>query len=127
MILGIDLGQKTTGLAISEGELATSHSTITHKSLTEAVSKVILFCDQNQVDTVIIGYVEGKNKIYFEKFREMLENKNSNLKTVMWDETLTTRQAISIMVKLGVPRQKRREKEHEVAASLILQSYLDSK
>lgn len=126
MILGIDLGEKTTGLAISEGQLATAHSTINHKSLTEAVSKVILFCNQNKVDTVVIGFVEGANKSYFEKFRQILKNQVPSLRTVMWDETLSTRQATATMIKLNVPKKMRREKEHEFAASLILQSYLDS-
>ena len=44
----------------------------------------------------------------------------------MWDETLTSGQAQDYMIKLAVPKMKRREKEHEVSASIILQSYLDS-
>jgi len=118
MILGIDLGQRNTGLAISEGELATAHSTITHKSLTEAVSRVVSICDKLSVDKVVVGFVEGKDKIYFEKFASLLKHQLTNLEIVLWDETLTTR--------LNVPKEKRRQKEHEFAASLILQSYLDS-
>ena len=126
MILGIDLGQRNTGLAISEGELATAHSTITHKSLTEAVSRVVSICDKLSVDRVVVGFVEGKDKIYFEKFASLLKHQLTNLEIVLWDETLTTRQATATMIKLNVPKEKRRQKEHEFAASLILQSYLDS-
>lgn len=126
MILGIDLGQITTGLAISEGELASPYSTITHKSLTEAVSKIVAICDQNSIDKIVVGFVEGKDKNYFEKFANLLKHQLAKIEVVLWDETLSTRQARQTMIKLNVPKEKRGEKEHEVAASLILQSYLDS-
>ena len=116
----------SSSLAISEGELATAHSTITHKSLTEAVSRVVSICDKLSVDKVVVGFVEGKDKIYFEKFASLLKHQLTNLEIVLWDETLTTRQATATMIKLNVPKEKRRQKEHEFAASLILQSYLDS-
>lgn len=126
MILGIDLGQKTTGLAISGGNIATPHSTITHASLKEAVAKVAKICTKNEIDTVVVGFVEGKTKNYFEKFAQMLKNQLPQVNIKMHDETLSTRQARETMIKLNVPKLKRAEREHEVAASLVLQSYLDS-
>lgn len=126
MILGVDLGKKTTGIAISEGNLASSLQTITHDSLTEAVAKVVEICNFQSIDKVILGYVEGKDLKYYQKFNQMLKKQLPNIQLVLWDETLTSRQARSTMVKLNIPKTKRAQKEHEVAASLILQSYLDS-
>jgi len=126
MILGVDLGQKTTGLAISEGTLASPYKTITHKSQKEAVEKISAIIKELGADTVVIGAVEGKIKTMFESFAKKLSTINYHLSTILWDETLTSRQARSAMIKLGISRKKRAEKEHEVAAALILQSYLDS-
>lgn len=127
MLLGIDLGEKKTGIAISEGQLASIHSTVTHDSLSEAVSKIISICNLNSIDIIVLGFVEGSNKNYFEKFASILKHKLPNINVVMWDETLSTRQARETMIKLNIPKNKRSEKEHEIAASIILQSYLDSK
>lgn len=125
MIIGIDLGQKTTGIAISETQLATPYRTISHKNSSEALKKIINICAELGADVLVIGFVEGKIKSMFEEFASKLQTARPNLKVVLWDETLTSRQATQSMVKLGIARQRRAKKEHEVAAALILQSYLD--
>ena len=126
MILGIDLGQKTTGMAISEGHFATPYSTIKHQSIKEAVSKISKICDELGVKKLVVGFVEGKIKSYFQKFAKIFEKINPEIEVILWDETMTTRQAQSYMIKLQIPKIKRAKKEHQVAASIILQSYLDS-
>ena len=126
MILGIDLGQRTTGIAISEGSLASPYTTIKHKSINEAVSKVNQICKELNVSTVVLGVVEGKIRSLFENFARKLKIQNSKLTIIFWDETLTSRQARVSMIKLHMPKKKRGAKEHEVAASIILQSYLDN-
>ncbi|MDP2632496.1 MAG: Holliday junction resolvase RuvX [Candidatus Curtissbacteria bacterium] len=127
MILGIDLGEKTTGLAISESQLATPYATIVHKNQNEALAKITKVCNELGVDTVILGFVEGKIKSLFNSFAAKLQSIRPNLKIVLWDETLTSRQATENMIKLGIAKNKRATKQHEAAAAIILQSYLDSK
>lgn len=126
MILGIDLGQKTTGLATSDSKIATPYATIVHKNQSEALAKITKVCDDLGVDTVVLGFVEGKIKSLFDNFAAKLQSVQPNLKIVLWDETLTSRQATETMVKLNVAKAKRAAKQHEVAAAIILQSYLDS-
>ena len=126
MILGIDLGQKTTGIAISEGNLAAPYATIKHQNLGEAVNQIVQICEREVVNKVVIGYVEGKIKKLFEDFASKLNKTKPDLEIVLWDETLTTGQALQTMIKLQLPKMKRAQKEHEYAASLILQNYLDS-
>ena len=126
MILGIDLGQKTTGIAISEGNFASPYTTIKHQTIKEAVSKISKICDELGVKKLVVGFVEGKIKSYFQKFAKIFERINPEIEVILWDETMTTRQARSYMIKLQIPKIKRAEKEHQVAASIILQSYLDS-
>ena len=125
MILGIDLGKKTTGIAISEGQLATPYKTITHKSQKEAVLKIAELCDELGVNKLVVGYVEGKIKSYFDNFVRNFKKEKPKIEVVMVDETLTTRQATETMIKLQLSRKTRQKKEHEMAASQILQSYLN--
>jgi putative Holliday junction resolvase len=127
MILAIDLGEKTTGLAVSDSSIATPYKTITHKNTEEALVKIKSVIEDENADTVVLGFVEGKIKPMFEAFATNLQITMPNIKIVMWDETLTSLQARQTLIKLQVPKLKRAAKEHEVAASLILQSYLDSK
>lgn len=127
VILAVDLGQKTTGLAISHGQLATPYSTITYSSLNLALTKIVDIIELENIDTVILGFVEGKIKPMFERFAQKLKKAKPNLKVILWDETLTSRQATESMVKLGIAKTRRAERRHEVAAALILQSYLDSR
>ena len=125
MILGIDLGKKTTGIAISEGQLATPYKTITHKSQKEAVLKIARMCDELEVEKLVVGFVEGKIKSYFENFAKEFRKKRPAIEVIMVDETLTTRQATETMIKLQLSKKTRQKKEHEMAASQILQSYLN--
>ena len=127
MILGIDLGQKTTGIAISEGLLATPYKTITHKSQKEAVLKIVELCDELEVEKLVVGFVEGKIKSYFENFAKEFRKKRPAIEVIMVDETLTTRQATETMIKLQLSKKTRQKKEHEMAASQILQSYLNQR
>ena len=126
MILGIDLGQKTTGLAISEGNFASPYTTIKHYSINDAAQKVSQITNELNVDTIILGVVEGKIKSLFESFAQKFKAKNPRVNIIFWDETLTSRQAIQTMIKLNIPKIKRAQKQHEVAAAIILQSYIDN-
>lgn len=126
MTIGIDLGKKTTGIAISQNHIASPYKTITHKSQKEALKKISEIIIRENIDTAVIGYVEGKIKKMFENFAKSLSRKHSAVKIVLWDETLTSRHGMESMIKLGIAKKRRKNKEHEFAAGLILQSYLES-
>lgn len=125
MILGIDLGKKTTGIAISSGTYASPYKTITHKTQKEALEKISKIINEEDIETVVLGYVEGKIKSFFENFAKNLRKQNKKIGVTLRDETLTSRQASEYMIKQEVPKTKRAKKEHEVAAAIILQNYLD--
>ena len=126
MYLGIDLGRRKTGLAISEGSIASPYKTIIHESLAQAVEKTVHEIDNLGAEIIVLGYVEGKNKAYFEKFGKLIKSKRPNIKIIMEDETLTTGQARQTMVKLQLPQKKKSKKEDSIAASIILQGYLNA-
>lgn len=125
MILAVDLGKKTTGLAISSGTIATPYKTITHKNINEAVTKISKICQEESVDQLVLGFVEGKIKPYFDDFAIKFKAVKPNITIMLRDETLTSRQATETMVNLGVKKLKRRNREHEFAAAHILESYLN--
>lgn len=126
MFLGIDLGEKTTGLAISEGLIASPYKTIFHKNSKSALKSIISIIYRENIDAVVIGYVEGKINKLFTNFAQNLKVQRPNLEIIMQDETLTSLQSQELQIKLQVPKTKRKEKEHEVAAAIILQSYLNN-
>ena len=126
MVLAVDLGEKTTGIAISDSSLATPLKTVVHKNREEAVVKIAQIIKEENADTLVVGFVEGKIKDLFQEFATKISHVLPGIKIVMWDETLTSLQARETLIKLHVPKFKRAAREHEIAASLILQSYLDS-
>ena len=77
------------------------------------------------MEKLVIGFVEGKIKSYFENFAKEFKKARSAIEVIMIDETLTTRQATETMIKLQLSKKTRQKKEHEMAASQILQSYLN--
>lgn len=125
MIIGVDLGKKTTGLAISSGTIASPLQTVTHNNIDQAIEKISKIAREEQADKIVLGFVEGKIKKYFQEFARRLQLKNPQIEVVLVDETLTSRQATETMININLPKNKRRQKEHEFAACHILESYLN--
>lgn len=125
-LIGIDLGKKSTGIALSEGKFAQPFKTLTHANTKEAVEKVSKLIKDLNAQKVVIGYVEGKIAKLFQSFADRLGEKMPNVEIILHDETLTSRQAQDTMIKLGIGKNRRRMKEHEIAAAIILQSYIES-
>lgn len=125
MILAVDLGKKTTGLAISSGTIAQPHKTITHSNLEEAVEKISNTIDEESAQKLIVGFVEGQIKGYFLEFADRIKSKNPRVEVILRDESLTSNQATVTMLENNIPKHKRRGREHEFAAALLLQGYLD--
>jgi putative holliday junction resolvase len=135
-LIGLDLGSKTVGVAISDpmGMLARTLTTIrfSQYDFESACKLVVELCKQNEVTEVILGLPRHMNGDIGESgqmaldFKEMLLE--SGIKSVtMWDERLTTVAAQRLLISADVSRKKRKEVIDQVAAVGILQSYLDRK
>ena len=134
-ILGIDLGSRTVGMAISDymGIIASPIGTerITENNLQEALECVKIVVKERGVEKIVLGLPknmdgsEGFQSQYCLDFKEMLE-KELKLEVVMLDERLTTRMAHSAMIQADMSRKKRKENVDKIAACIILQSYLDT-
>lgn len=135
-ILGLDLGSKTLGIALSDpsGILATGIETYTfpENNFALPLDYVARFIDNNGVGLVVLGYPKNMDgSIGFqgkvsEDFRDRLREKVS-VPIVLWDERLTSRMVNQVMISANLSRTKRKEHVDRLAATVILQSYLDSR
>jgi putative Holliday junction resolvase len=121
--LGIDFGLRRIGLATSEGDIATPDQIIQVKGFKDAVEKIVGFIKDGNFDKVIIGYPEGKMGKTVMGFVNALKKREIDIEIT--DETLSSQKAVEQMIKLDVPQKKRRFSD-SVAASIILQDYLDT-
>ncbi len=134
--LGLDLGTKTLGLALSDpsGLIASSYKTINfnENDYQYALNELLKVIDEVNAEILVLGLPKNMNgSIGFQAqrsldFKALIESK-LDIKIVMWDERLTSRMAESLMIKADLSRKKRKTKVDKLAATLILQSYLDSR
>lgn len=131
-ILGLDVGQKTIGVAICDplGFTAQGITTIRRKKKDEDIEEVKKICNEYGVETIVVGLPKNMNgSIGFagEKimgFTELLKEK-VDIKIELWDERLTTVAAHRAMLEADLSRGKRKKIVDKIAATYILQGYLD--
>ena len=136
--MGLDVGDKTVGIAVSDelGYTAQGIMTLERVGIRKDTGKIIDMVKEYGCDTVVIGLpknLNGSDSIQTEKvreFRTMLENKMrstgmKDIKIVWQDERLTTVMAERVLIAADVSRFKRKKVIDKQAAVIILQSYLD--
>lgn len=134
--LGLDLGTKTLGLALSDANMiiASTYKTIRfdegmEESTIPELKKII---DEFEVGTLVLGLPKNMNNTIGPRgeaclaFQKKLEDE-LKIKVEMQDERLSTVAAHNYMLEADMSRKKRKEKVDTLAASIILQSYLDKK
>ncbi len=131
--LGLDLGSRTLGCAISDksGIFAHSYKIIRHneeyKRLLKEVKEIV---ELEKIEAIVLGYPKNMdNSISYKaelsiKFKEELE-KTLDLPVFLQDERLTTKEAQDILISNDTSRKKRKKVIDSMAACIILQSYLD--
>ena len=137
--IGLDVGDKTVGVAVSDplGFTAQGIMTLERVGIRKDTGKIIDLIREYECDTVVIGLprrLDGSDSPQTEKvyeFRTMLENKlrssgMQNIRLEWQDERLTTVMAEKVLIEADVSRAKRKKVIDKQAAVLILQSYLDS-
>lgn len=131
-ILGIDYGDARTGLSVSDpsGFLAGSPSVIHEWNYDKLVDKLVDFIGQNKIEEIVLGWPKnmdgtaGPRAEKCEKLAETLRER-TGLPVILWDERRTTVAAHDILHQSGKKMKKHRQTVDAVAASLILQGYLD--
>ena len=131
--LGLDLGTKTLGVAVSDktGLIATSLTILRHDYnfdfLIEELKKII---KEKEIETIVLGLPKNMNNTIGERgemvlsFKEKLEE-SIHLPVILEDERLTTKVAENLLITADVSRKKRKKVIDKMAANVILQSYLD--
>ena len=135
-ILGLDVGSKTVGIAISDlmGWTAQGLDTlrINEEQDDLGIDQLVKIIKDNQVGTVVIGLPKNmNNSIGFRgeasiKYKEKLQESIPSIDIVMWDERLSTMAAERSLLEADVSRQKRKKVIDKMAAVFILKGYLDS-
>ena len=133
-IMGLDLGTKNIGVALSDetGVLARGHETILRISDKLAIEKIREIVDEFKVREIVVGMPIHMNGTVGERGRDSMRfveklKKATGLPVQLWDERLSTKEAEDIMIKASLTRKKRKKIVDRLAAQIILQGYLDSK
>ena len=132
-ILGLDYGSKRIGVAVCDelGMTAQGLATIARKNRRHDLEEIAGFIRTYHVERIVIGYpirLDGTEGIQCEKvgkFASILESTFS-LPVIKWDETLSTKEAEEILIRSNIARNRRKNIVDKLAASLILQGYLDA-
>jgi putative holliday junction resolvase len=131
-IMGLDIGSRTIGVAISDelGITAQGLKTIKRKSMEEDLKELSLIIAQFNINNIVVGLPMNMNGTIGPQaeavFQWMKDAKEKiDLPMVSWDERLSTVEATRTLLEADLSRKKRKGVIDKVAAVLILQGYLD--
>lgn len=136
-ILGLDYGTKTTGVAVSDpmGWTAQGLEIIRRQEeehLKATINRIAELCAEYKVEKIVLGLPKNMNNTVGERgektllFKEKLEAR-LKLPVEMWDERLSTVAAENVLLEADMSRKKRKNVIDKLAATIILQNYLDAK
>ena len=135
-ILGLDLGEETVGVALSDpfGWTAQGLTVIRRVNPTEmkqSMGELAKIITQYGVETIVLGYplnLDGTKSVRCEKTEEYaarLQGRFPQIPVVLWDERFTTVSAHAVLREGGLDGKERKKVVDRTAAVLILQGYLD--
>ena len=149
--LGLDIGDRRTGVAISdsEGILALPLAVIDSRDEEATIADILKFVQQYEVERIIVGLPrslngdlgEQANKVtaFTERLRNVIASRSpecsegvakqphlTRVSIQLWDERFSTVAANRLMTEAGVKRNKRKSQRDAVAAAFVLQGFLDS-
>jgi len=132
-ILAIDPGERRIGLAVSDpsGTIATPLRVIKHISRMVDAAIIVQTAHELDVNLIIVGQALDSNgqpgpmARRAARLAEVIQLQTA-IAVSLWDESGSTESARSVRVEMGIRRKKRGGHQDELAAAIILQSYLDS-
>lgn len=132
-VLAVDHGEKRIGLAISDatGTIANPLTVVKHVSRTVDAAQVATIASEQGAELIVVGQSfddEGQPNLAGRRaahFAEALQSQ-IDIPIQMWDESFSTQEARAARIRMGVSRKKRAGHLDQIAATIILQSYLDS-
>ena len=132
--LGLDLGTKTLGLAISDklGIIASPYKVLRYNSYQELIDELKKIIEKEDIDELVLGLPKNmNNSLGFAsersiEFKSILEN-NIDKRIHLVDERLSTVEAENVLIETDMSRKKRKEVIDAYAASVILDTFLNSR
>lgn len=132
-IMGLDVGDKTIGIAVTDLLMITAQGVTTLKrtTLDEDFKSIKSYVEEYHIKKIVVGLpknmngtigMQGNKSINFGNFLK----KRLDCEIVFWDERLTSKLSENILIEANVKREKRKEVIDKLAAQNILQSYIDS-
>ncbi len=137
-LLGLDIGDKTVGVAVSDplGLTAQGVETIRFKQSTESFNKLAALIEEYKVEKIICGLPLNMNgsegpqaakvRLFVQSLTSYLQKRRSEIPVQFWDERLSTTAAERSLLEADLSRAKRKKVIDTMAAVFILQGYLDS-
>lgn len=129
-IMGLDVGDKNIGVAISDllGLTAQGIKTITRADCIKVLKRII---EEYEVESIVVGIpkmLNGTVGIQGEKVLKFVDELKTDipLPVSLWDERLSTISAERVLLEANLKRKKRKSLRDKVSAIVILQNYLDS-
>ena len=131
--LGLDLGSRTLGVAVSDktGLIASTYKTIRHnEEYDRLLDEVVSLVSELEIDAIVLGFPKNMNNTVGPKGELSLEFKSKlegllSIPIYLQDERLTTKSATDMLIQGNVSRKNRKKVVDSVAATIILQTYLD--
>jgi putative Holliday junction resolvase len=135
ILMGLDLGTKTIGIALSDTSfaIASPSETIKRQKLAHDAKALHMLIEQRQVGGVVMGYplnMDGSAGPRAQATRAFIRNLAKiadfpPLPVVLWDERLSTAAVTRTLIDADASRARRAELVDKLAATYILQGYLD--
>ncbi|RPH83960.1 MAG: Holliday junction resolvase RuvX [Desulfobacteraceae bacterium] len=133
-IMGLDLGSKTIGVALSDPLTITAQTltSIHRTTLAKDLETLLRLVEDHQVEELVIGLpinMDGSRGGAVDKVETFIEHLGARLsiRIIPWDERLSTVAAERILLEGDLSRAKRRKVIDRLSAAIILQGYLDSR
>jgi putative Holliday junction resolvase len=133
--LGLDLGTKTLGIALSDttNTIASPLITINYDGdKNQLLEKLKGIIDINSIKEIVLGFPKNMNNTIGERalevmaFKKLIED-SLDLNVFLYDERLTTKEAETVLINADLSRKKRKKVIDKMAAVIILQNYLNRK
>ncbi|MBW2039718.1 MAG: Holliday junction resolvase RuvX [Deltaproteobacteria bacterium] len=132
-ILGLDVGEKRIGIAISDelGWTAQGLKVLDRRGIEDDLREIKELIATAEVSEVVVGFPKNMDGSVGEVAQRVLSfvrkmEESLSVPIILWDERWTTAEVTRLLLKADLSRKKRRKVVDKLAAALILQGYLDS-
>ena len=132
-VLGLDVGSKTIGVAVSDelGIIAQGVTTLKRKGVNHDITQLLKVIEEQRAEKVVVGLPKNMNGSLGQSAKMVLTlleelEKSVDIPVITWDERLSTVAAERALLEADMSRKKRKKVIDKVAALIILQGYLDN-